>query len=178
MLSPTLCPPQLGECHSPRSFGTERKMLHKQRLTLSLCSALGTTCSPGSSRPSTWMPWMQSTEGSRDNSLGAGKGVGPSPAVFFHHFLRALTSAMHSCHSSRGPVPDQGSLGLERTMLSGAVRPTSFMENAPFPHPQPHTNPKDQPGCTVGASRVVLCFPLFEGGGVFFNAPNPSLPQH
>lgn len=117
-------------------------MLPKQGLTPILCSALGTTCSRGSSRPSTWMPWMQSSEGphraAETPPFGASQGVAPSPAVLLHHFLRALTLAMRSCHSSTGPVPDRGSLGLERTLLSEAVRRTSFMENATFPHPRPH----------------------------------------
>lgn len=125
---------------------------------------------------------MQSTEGSRDSSFRATKGMGPSPALSFHHFLRALTLAMHSWHSSTGPVPGQGSLGLERTMLSGAGRRTSFMENAPFHIPN-HTNPKDQPGCTVGASRAVLCSLVWGWGGfvmhhflLFPNTKNSNWP--
>lgn len=154
--------PSVGECHSqshPGALGQGQKCCTK-RTDPCVCSALGTTCCPGSSRPSTWMPWMQSTECPQPAEQ-QGQPWGPakawdhpcsflSPLSSCSDIGNALLSQLHgACARPREPW-------TERTLLSGAVRPRSFMENASF-HTPKHTNPKDQPGCMVGASRVGLC---------------------
>lgn len=115
------------------------------------------------------MPWMQSTECPQPAEQ-QGQPWGPAkawdhPCSFFHHFLRALTLAMHSCHSSTGPVPDQGSLGLRGRCsleLSGQGALWKMLLSTPPSTP----TPKISLAAWLEHPELA-CVPLFEGGGDF-----------
>lgn len=162
---PSWCPPQLGECHSPRSFGTKNAAQTRTDSLSLLCPRYNLLPRIIEAKYLDAMDaeyWRQQGQPLRGwKRRGNISCSFLSPLSSCSDVGNALLSQLHgACARPREPWAgeDDALWSCEANKLYGKCS---------FSTSPTHTNPKDQPGCTVWSIQSCPVFPLFEGGGIF-----------